>query len=129
MLAILSINEKTGEVLFGPDIVTRGLFFEEENPHLIEEARDAVLQTLEDINTEAKGEQSEVKEEVRKSLRRYFNKTLIEKARDRSDCNGDIAHQCASNTRIAEDVVYKLLFYASIACGTYSPSSLNNLSI
>ncbi len=76
VLAILSINEKTGEVLFGPDIVTRGLFFEEENPHLIDEAREAVLQTLEELNPEAKGEQSEVKEEVRKSLRRYFNKTL-----------------------------------------------------
>ncbi|MEE9542695.1 MAG: ribonuclease J, partial [Thermodesulfobacteriota bacterium] len=41
VLAILSLNEKTGEVIYGPDIITRGLAHEEENPHLIEEARDA----------------------------------------------------------------------------------------
>ena len=76
MLAILSLNEKTGEILYGPDIVTRGLVLEEESPLLIEEAGEAVLTELESINAEAKCEQSEVKEAVHRTLRRFFNKRL-----------------------------------------------------
>jgi ribonuclease J len=76
VLAILSLNEKTGEVIYGPDIITRGLVFEEESSHLIDEARSAVLERLDGLNTEAKSDPAEVEEEVRRALRRYFNKTL-----------------------------------------------------
>ncbi len=76
VLAILSLNERTGEVIYGPDVITRGLVFEEENPHLIEEAKDAVLERLEGLNAEARSDPAEVEEEIRRALRRYFNKTL-----------------------------------------------------
>lgn len=76
VLAILSLNEQTGEVIYGPDIITRGLVFEEENPHLIDEARDAVLVRLDSLNAEARSNSAEVEEEIRRALRRYFNKTL-----------------------------------------------------
>lgn len=76
VLAVVALNEKTGEVVYGPDIVTRGLVFEEESPHLIEGARNVVMDTLNNINTEARGEQLEVKEEIRRGLRRFFNKAL-----------------------------------------------------
>ena len=76
VLAILSLNEQTGELIYGPDIITRGLVFEDENTDLIDEAREAVLETLDGINVEAKSDQAEVKEEIRKTLRRYFNKKL-----------------------------------------------------
>ena len=76
VLAIIGMNEKTGEVIYGPDIVTRGLLFEEESAALLEGAKAAVIETLSNINAESKTEQLEVKEEIRKALRRYFNKQL-----------------------------------------------------
>ncbi|MBI5888957.1 MAG: ribonuclease J [Deltaproteobacteria bacterium] len=76
VLAIIGMNEKTGEVIYGPDIVTRGLLFEEESAALLEGAKAAVTETLLGINTEARTEQLEVKEEIKKALRRYFNKQL-----------------------------------------------------
>ncbi len=76
VLAVLSLNEKTGEVIYGPDIVTRGLVFEEVGPELIENAKEAVLAMLDNINVEARTDQLEVKEEIKKCLRRYFNKAL-----------------------------------------------------
>ena len=42
----------------------------------MENARGVVVETLNNINVEARQEQLEVKEEVRRALRRYFNKTL-----------------------------------------------------
>ncbi len=76
VLAVVAINEKTGEIIYGPDIVTRGVVFEEESEELIDAARQRVIETLEDINIEAKSERLEVEEEVRRALRRFFNKAL-----------------------------------------------------
>lgn len=76
VLIVLGLNEKTGETIYGPDIITRGLIFEEESAPLMQEAKDALIETLNNINPEAKSETPEVKEEIRKSLRRFFNKRL-----------------------------------------------------
>lgn len=79
VIAILALNEKTGEVIYGPDIITRGLIFEQESAELLEDAKNAVMGALGNINTEAKTDCLEVKEEIRKTLRRFFNKTLERK--------------------------------------------------
>lgn len=76
VVAILALNEKTGDVVYGPDIITRGLIFEEESAKLIEDAKGVVLEMLSAINMEARTDWLEVKEEIRKALRRFFNKTL-----------------------------------------------------
>lgn len=76
VLAITVINKDTGELVYGPDIVTRGLVFEDTSAELLENARKAVLDALSGVNAEAKGEQLEVEEEIRRALRRFFNKRL-----------------------------------------------------
>lgn len=76
VIAILALNEKTGEIIYGPDIITRGVVFEEESAELLENARNIVIGVLGNINVEAKTDWLEVKEELRRALRRYFNKTL-----------------------------------------------------
>jgi ribonuclease J len=76
VLAVVALNEKTGEIIYGPDIITRGLFLEQESPGLLEEARKRVMETLNTINVEAKTEIPEVEEEVRRALRKFFNRAL-----------------------------------------------------
>ena len=76
VIAVLALNEKTGEIIYGPDIITRGVVFEEESAELLENARNIVIGVLDNINVEAKTDWLEVKEELRRALRRYFNKTL-----------------------------------------------------
>lgn len=76
VLAITVINKDTGELVYGPDIVTRGLVFEDTSAELLENARKAVVDALSGVNAEAKGEQLEVEEEIRRALRRFFNKRL-----------------------------------------------------
>lgn len=79
VIAIVALNQNTGEVVYGPDIITRGLIFEEEGGSLMIEAKAVVNETLNAINAEAKSEILEVNEEVRRALRRFFNKTLDRK--------------------------------------------------
>jgi len=76
VIALIGLNEKSGEVIFGPEIITRGLVFEEDSAHLLDGAKEAVLDTLSRVNVEAKGEALEVKEEIRRALRRFFNRAL-----------------------------------------------------
>jgi ribonuclease J len=76
VIAVVALNEKTGEIIYGPDIVTRGLVFEEAGAALLERAKTTVTETLSGVNIEARGELLEVKEEVKRALRRFFNKAL-----------------------------------------------------
>lgn len=76
VLAIVALNNTTGEIVYGPEIVTRGLLHEEESKGLIDGARNVVVEALAGVSVEVKTEQLEVKEEVRRALRRFFNKAL-----------------------------------------------------
>lgn len=76
VLAVVALNGSTGEVIYGPEIITRGLIFEEEAADLIAGAKNVIMETLAGIGTEAKTEQLEVKEEIRRALKRFFNKAL-----------------------------------------------------
>lgn len=76
VIIVAAMNEKTGEIVYGPEIITRGLFEEGEDPGLLKEAGEAVAAALEGINVAAKTDTLEAGEAVRVALRRFFNKTL-----------------------------------------------------
>jgi ribonuclease J len=76
VLAVVAINNSTGEIVYGPEIITRGLVLEEGSPGLLDQAKNIVVEALGSVNVEVKTEQLEVKEEIRRALRRFFNKTL-----------------------------------------------------
>ena len=76
VVVVMAINSATGETVWGPEIMTKGLVFEEESAHLLAEARSAVVQALEGVSAEARTEQLEAEEEMRRALRRFFNKKL-----------------------------------------------------
>ncbi|MEO8603396.1 MAG: ribonuclease J [bacterium] len=76
LLAVLAVDQHTGELLSGPDFTARGVVAEGEQARVFEEARRIVITALEAIAPESRTDSLEVKEEVRKALRRYFSKTL-----------------------------------------------------
>ena len=73
------INKQTGEIVMGPDITTRGFVFEKESSELIEASKKIVLETIGSGNLEAKTDWSEMELEVRKALRRFYNKSMERK--------------------------------------------------
>jgi ribonuclease J len=77
IIALLLISKLNGEIISGPEIFSSGVMLEEENEDMIEQARAAVIDTFNEINLEAKRDFAEVKTEVRRCLRRLFNKKLL----------------------------------------------------
>jgi ribonuclease J len=76
VLAVMAIHQQSGELVAGPDLITRGFMAAEESEEVMEQARKVVVETLNGINHETRTDPAEVQEEVRKSLRRYFRKKL-----------------------------------------------------
>ena len=74
VLAVLAIAEHSGDVIAGPDLITRGVVAEEASAEVMERARAEVLQALAAVSPELRTDTAEVKEEVRKALRRYFKR-------------------------------------------------------
>jgi len=76
VLAVMAIHQQTGDLVAGPDLISRGFMRDEEGEEILEEARKVVLETLNGMNRETRTDPAELQEEVRKSLRRYFRKRL-----------------------------------------------------
>jgi ribonuclease J len=74
VLAVLAIHQQSGDIVAGPDLVSRGVVTEEASADVLERARGAVIEALAAINPESRTDPVEVKEEVRRALRRYFKR-------------------------------------------------------
>ena len=76
VIAVMAIHQQSGELVAGPDLISRGFMRNEEGEEVLEQAKRVVLETLRGISRESRTDPMELQEEVRKALRRYFYKTL-----------------------------------------------------
>lgn len=76
LLAILTVDQHTGDLISGPDFVSRGVFEQGEEAQYFEAARTIVTDALAAITPESRTDAGEVSEEVRRALRRYLSRTL-----------------------------------------------------
>ena len=76
LIIVLTMNRETGEVVSGPDIVSRGFVYVRESEELMEEARMRVEQALDRCQEEHVVEWGAIKSNIRDALGRYlFDKT------------------------------------------------------
>ncbi|MHC1752156.1 ribonuclease J [Humidesulfovibrio sp.] len=73
VVVLLVIDQDTGEITLGPDIVSKGFIFEQHYSHLLEDAKCVVLEEVEEVGT---ANLKRLKERVRGSLRRFFRRVL-----------------------------------------------------
>ncbi len=78
VIAMLAINQNSGEIVYGPELFTRGFIPEEEQvgEQLLEEARHCLRELLAEQSSEALADWEELRVNVRKTLRRLFNRSL-----------------------------------------------------
>jgi ribonuclease J len=76
VVVIIGITQYNSQIIYGPDIVSRGFVFEDESQEYLEAARQVVTDKLAELNPEVLGNRDEVKQEVRQALRRFFKKTI-----------------------------------------------------
>jgi ribonuclease J len=79
VIALLVTNKQTGETISGPDIFSRGFVFEEESGELLDEAKAVIVEHLEKARLEPKTEEVDIKMEIRRVLKSFFNRTIRRK--------------------------------------------------
>jgi ribonuclease J len=73
VVVILTVDAHTGEVVTGPEIVTRGWVYGPEADELIEDAKAAVLDSLREVAHEGTIDAETLRRHARRSLGRFIN--------------------------------------------------------
>jgi len=76
VVVLLALNQSSGRILYGPELFSRGFVPEDESRPYLDEAAQAVSAMLAEHNLETITDWEEMRVEVRKTLRRFFNKTI-----------------------------------------------------
>ena len=72
LIVTVTVNTQTGEIITGPDIISRGFVYEREAGDLLEEAKAQVIKALEKDAKEKISDWSILRNDVRNSLTRFF---------------------------------------------------------
>ena len=70
------IDEETGIVVYGPEIVSRGFIFETETGHLLEDAKCIILEVIEEVGPEVPGRVDKIRSKIQVALRKHFSFTI-----------------------------------------------------
>ena len=76
VLVIIGINQHSGELIYGPEIVSRGFVFEDESQEYLQMAKDLVREALQERSIEFLADRDEVRQLVRQTLKRFFKKSI-----------------------------------------------------
>ncbi len=68
VLCVVTIDSQTGEVLAGPDIISRGFVYEEQSRDLLDEAADLVADALEELERDGVTDWALIKKACRRTL-------------------------------------------------------------
>ncbi|HEY3374149.1 MAG TPA: ribonuclease J [Candidatus Aquicultor sp.] len=72
LIVVVTINKQTGELVAGPDLVTRGFVYVKESGELIDEARDRVTETIKRTSADAITDWAVLKADVRRALSSFI---------------------------------------------------------
>ena len=72
VLVTVAIDRETGELVSGPDIISRGFVHEDESRELLDEARRLVVDAINAEEPESREDTSVMQATLKKELRRFF---------------------------------------------------------
>jgi ribonuclease J len=77
VIAVVVVDRISGDILNGPDITSRGFVFEEVKAHILDDAQSILREVLEEAaDLSAPIDWDQVRKEIHRKLRRFFNKVL-----------------------------------------------------
>jgi ribonuclease J len=72
VIVLLAVDEQTGEVIYGPDIVSRGFVFEDQGASMLEDAKRVVLEVVDEISNRSHIDWADVGQDIKRGLKRFF---------------------------------------------------------
>jgi len=72
VVVVVAVDEHTGEILAGPDVINRGFVFDEASEPILEEARARTLLALQEAPPEEVSDPGLLKQHIRRRLSKYF---------------------------------------------------------
>ncbi|HIJ19519.1 MAG TPA: ribonuclease J [Deltaproteobacteria bacterium] len=72
VLVLLGVDENTGETVYGPDIISRGFVFENQNRHILQDAECIILEVLDELERPQPMNYAAVESDIRRRLKRFF---------------------------------------------------------
>lgn len=72
----LGVNQQTGELIYGPEIVSRGFVFEDESREYLHQAIMVTKEALSEQSVVVLTDRDELSQVVRQTLKRFFKKTI-----------------------------------------------------
>ncbi|NLD37357.1 MAG: ribonuclease J [Desulfatiglans sp.] len=76
VIVLLVIDDQTGEIFYGPDIISRGFVFEDECGTILDDARQQVLDFLSEFKNLEHMEWSDIGSDIKRLLKRYFYRVV-----------------------------------------------------
>lgn len=76
VLILITIEKPSGDIVVGPDIVTRGFIYEESSQEILDEVRDLVASTIKELDPEVTADQSLLQARLRNVVKKYFRNTM-----------------------------------------------------
>lgn len=76
VIALLAVDEQTGEIIYGPDIISRGFVFGDQGGSILEEAKCIVMEIMDEIEKPAHIDWTEIAPELKRRLKHFFFKVI-----------------------------------------------------
>ncbi|MFN3396011.1 MAG: ribonuclease J, partial [Thermodesulfovibrionales bacterium] len=76
VLVLLTVEKLTGNIVSGPDIISRGFIFEDASPEVIGEVKRIVSDVLKDMDRELITDSALLKDRLRSVLKKYLRNTM-----------------------------------------------------
>lgn len=76
VIILIAVEKLTGRIVSGPDIISRGFIFEDVSQEIINDVREAVLNTIKEMDKEIASDATLLKAKLRSVLKKYIRNTM-----------------------------------------------------
>ncbi|GAB4410632.1 MAG: ribonuclease J [Thermodesulfovibrionales bacterium] len=79
VLVLIAVEKLTGNIISGPEIISRGFIFEDASPEVINDVREIVENSLKGMDRELITDSSLLQAKIRSTLKKYLRNTMDRK--------------------------------------------------
>lgn len=79
VLVLMTIEKNTGQIVTGPDVITKGFILEDASQEVMDEIRNLITTTVQGLDREITSDASLIQDRVRSTLKKYFRNKMDRK--------------------------------------------------